>query len=424
MNKIIRSAYGTQTEYQELSFEAIDNWNEWNAELASGNIPPGMSTNDAMFYNIGAISMNEGTELPTFEKATIEAMAKQGREDTQLATTDPAQVTAARQRGFNPDPFNSEARGAATTGVLDTSGGHVIADKACRFALHKAKGYGARFVFDPVKGAFKELVYGADGEVKGIRTQDGQTHHAKLTIMACGGWTPSLVPQLDGICETTAGSVVVFQIPKESPLFDRFAPGNFPVWMFRMRDGARGGLYGFPRDENGYLKFGYRGTKYTNPQLQSDGVERSVPITRWSEGDKLTEIPRQAMAVVKGFVAGHLPELVDEGLDVAFTRVCWYTDTFDNHFIIDRVPEHKGLMVATGGSGHAFKYLPNIGNWIVDIVEGVDVERPAIKAWRWRKQGDKPPYNVIMEGSMGPRALQNVPLTTAADLKMGAGPKL
>lgn len=383
-----------------------------------------MNAKETIFQNIGAISMNEGTQLPAFEKATIEAMAKQGRGYTQLATTDPAQVALARKKGFNPDPFNSEARGAAMTGVLDTSGGVVIADKACRYALHKARGYGARFVLDPVKGAFQEFFYGSDGQVKGIKTKDGQTHHAKLTVMACGGWTPSLVPQLDGLCETTAGSVVVFQIPKDSPLFDRFAPGNFPIWMFNMRHGAKGGLYGFPRDENGYLKIGYRGTKYTNPQLQSDGVERSVPITRWSEGDKLTEIPRQAMAVVKGFVAEHLPELIDEGLDVAFTRVCWYSDTFDNHFVIDRVPECKGLMVATGCSGHAFKYLPNIGDWIVDIIEGVGVERPAVQAWKWRQQGDKPAQNVIMEGSMGPRALQNVRLTTSADLKMGAKPRL
>ncbi|CAM1503327.1 Fc.00g081030.m01.CDS01 [Cosmosporella sp. VM-42] len=424
LNKIIRSGYGTQTEYQELSFEAIENWKSWNSELAAGNVPPGMNAEEKIFYNIGAISLNEGKKLPPFEIATIEAMANQGHGNTQLKTTDQIDIDTAKQMGFNIDPFNSQANGVETVGVLDTTGGHVMADKACRFALHKARGYGAHFILDPAMGAFEVLIRGSRGEIIGIRTKDGKTHHSKLTIMACGPWTPSLVPQLDGLCEATAGSVVVFQIPKSSTLFDRFAPGNFPIWMFKMRDGKEGGLYGFPRDDNGYLKIGYRGTKYTNPQVQPDGKERSIPVTRWSEGKKLTEIPQQAMKVVKSFVSNHLPELVEEGIDVEFTRACWYTDTFDNHFVIDRVPKHRGLMIATGGSGHAFKYLPNIGNWVVDIIEGVGKERPSIKAWKWRKQTTKKPVNVLMEGKEGIRALQNVPLTSISNREIKGKSKL
>lgn len=69
-------------------------------------------------------------------------------------------------------------------------------------------------------------------------------------------------------------------------------------------------------------------------------------------------------------------------------------------------------MVATGGSGHAFKYLPNIGNWVVDVLEGVGLERPAIKAWAWRKLEDgAEPANVLMEGRKGSRRLNYVPLS-------------
>lgn len=42
INKIIRSAYGSQTEYQTLSTEAIASWQAWNNELATGTtVPPG-----------------------------------------------------------------------------------------------------------------------------------------------------------------------------------------------------------------------------------------------------------------------------------------------------------------------------------------------------------------------------------------------
>ncbi|KAH7123028.1 FAD dependent oxidoreductase [Dactylonectria macrodidyma] len=409
LNKIIRSAYGAQTEYQELSFEAIEHWHAWNKELSDGNVPPGMSSADKVFYNSGAISLNSGDILPPFEKATIEAMSKLGHGGTQLLTTDPKQAAAARELGFNVDQFNAQTRGKPTVGVLDTSGGFAVADKACRLALHKARGYGAKFVFGSTAGAFDSLVY-AGKEVVGIRTKDRRIHPAILTIMACGAYTPVLVPQLDGLAEATAGSVAVFKIPKNSSLFERLSADNFPIWMFNMRSGQDGGLYGFPVDADGYFKIGYRGTKYTNPQVQPDGKERSVPVTRYTKGDTITQIPTKAMNTIASFVADYLPEILEQGLDVAFTRVCWYTDTFDNHFVIDRVPQQPGLMVATGGSGHAFKYLPNIGDWVTDIIEGVGSERPAVKAWRWRQQGDTKPVNVLMEGKKGARALQNVTL--------------
>ncbi|KAK7425063.1 hypothetical protein QQZ08_008339 [Neonectria magnoliae] len=113
--------------------------------------------------------------------------------------------------------------------------------------------------------------------------------------MACGAYTPVLVPELDGLCEATAGSVVVFQIPKTSPLFTRLAPENFPFWMYNMRSGSDGGLYEFPVDSQGLFKIVYRGTKYTDPQLQRDGKERSVPVTRYTRGESVTKIPAKAM---------------------------------------------------------------------------------------------------------------------------------
>jgi sarcosine oxidase/L-pipecolate oxidase len=350
-------------------------------------------------------------------------MEAAGYMGTQLVTTDPAHLEIATQKGlaFAMDPFQLKAKAKNNVGILDTTGGVAVAEKACRFALHKARSLGVKFILDPKAGTLQSLCHetSSSRKVTGIKTADGKTHLATATILACGGWTPSLIPALDGLCETTAGSVVLLKIPPDSPLFKRFAPENFPSWQYKMRDGADGGLYGFPRDDDGWLKIGYRGTKYTNPVRQVDGKERSVPVTRWSApGEKIKAIPTQALRVIRGFLDEYLPELAAEGIDIALTRVCWYTDSFDNHFVIDRLPQTEGLIVATGGSGHAFKYLPIIGNWIVDIIERIGLERPAVKAWRWRelRQGVKA-SNVLMEGSKGDRALNNVLLSSDADLK-------
>ncbi|GME65576.1 Sarcosine oxidase protein [Neofusicoccum parvum] len=427
INKIIRSAYGSQVEYQELTFDAIAEWKTWNDELARGaDLPPGLSTEDRVFHNTGNLNMVDGDELPEFELASIRSMEACGHKDTQLITTDPRHIAIAESKGFAAaiDPFGRARRGGANTGVLDSTGGVAVADKACRVALHKARRHGARTIFGATRGAFSGFMTAASGEVAGIVTKDGREHPAALTIMACGGWTPGLVPELDGLCEATAGSVVLFKIPRKSKLWERFAPDQFPTWLYKMRDGAEGGLYGFARDERGYLKIGYRGTKYTNPTTQHDGTERSMPITRWSEGDKLTQIPKHAMKVIRDFVDAYLPELAEEGVEVETTRVCWYTDSFDNHLVVDFVLGQKNLMVATGGSGHAFKYLPVIGDWVVDIIEGIGMERPQVKAWKWRELGEQKPVNVLMEGKRGLRALGNVPLTSDLELKGKATARL
>ncbi|KAL7944179.1 FAD dependent oxidoreductase [Trichoderma barbatum] len=431
INKIIRSAYGSQTEYQDLSTEALSAWASWNAELkASSNnqdgdndpLPSGITPNDNLFIQNGHLTCSDATTLPDFETATIENMEKAGHHGTQLINNEQEAIRLASQKGLGSalQPF-----GKNVLGVLDTTGGYVLADKACVFALHKAKSLGVRFILDSTSGLFTSFTYDSaltsgTKVITGITTADGKSHPAALTIICCGGWTPSLLPSLDSLCETTAGSVFMLRIPESSPFRQRFHHSRFPSWSFNMRDhGAEGGLYGFPVDDDGILKVGYRGTKYTNPQKQYDGQERSVPVTKWSgsvdsaSSLTITQAPQQAHKVVSKFLDDYLPELGNSGIKISESRLCWYTDSFDNHYVIDYVPRYEGLVCATGGSGHAFKFLPNIGNWVVDVIEGVALERPAIKAWRWRalKESDEP-INKLMEGSQGHRALRNIPMVS------------
>ncbi|UPL04242.1 hypothetical protein LCI18_015176 [Fusarium solani-melongenae] len=403
INKIIRSAYGAQTEYQGLSAEALKAWDAWNSELKAGgsSVPPGMTSNDVVWINNGFLSLSDATTLPDFERATVDNMEAAGQKGTQLINNDEnhLQLAVEKGRASAMQPFSKKA-----LGVLDTTGGIAVADKACRFALHKAKSLGARFILDPAAGRLTSTIQDSTGKVTGIRTADGKSHSSAITIIAAGGWTPTLVSSLDNLAETTAGSVIILKIPESSPLRERFSPSK----------GAEGGIYGFPVDEHGHLKIGYRGTKYTNPKVQADGRERSEPVTRWTEKEQITKIPEQALRILRKFLAEYLPELEAEGIDIWLTRLCWYNDSFDNHYVIDRVPGHEGLVVATAGSGHAFKYLPNIGNWVVDILEGVGLDRAAVKAWRWReKQAGQEVVNSLMEGSKVDRALGNTPLVSA-----------
>lgn len=158
--------------------------------------------------------------------------------------------------------------------------------------------------------------------------------------------------------------------------------------------------------------------KYTNPQLQGDGAVRSIPVTRWTT-NSTRKLPLPAAERIRRTVHHLIPEILPY---YDKSRLCWYTDTFDNHFVIDFVPNKSGLMIASGGSGHGFKFLPVIGSFVVDRVEGkVGGE---LDLWGWRKPGPgQETYNRLMEGFNSSVALERQPLT-ADDSLQGATAKL
>lgn len=121
-------------------------------------------------------------------------------------------------------------------------------------------------------------------------------------------------------------------------------------------------FYVFPPNETAIVKFaihGY-GCTHINPSTQ-----RSEPVTGHfhpaasistsdsarsaSEGN----LPADAVHALRHCLGRVLPGLAARPF--SSTRMCWYTETSDSHFLIDRHPTRPELVLATGGSGHAFK---------------------------------------------------------------------
>ncbi|KAE8152937.1 FAD dependent oxidoreductase [Aspergillus avenaceus] len=411
-NKIIRAAYGNEVWYQNLTFDAIDIWESWNRSLAEGTVrPPGLTEKDRIYVNCGNYHFgDESNGLNDFEKASVNNITRAGRGHTQYLLSDnPNEVARAQADGrhYAIDPFHLSENGQHH-GYLDTIGGFVYADKACRYALHRATELGVKTVLDRQAGSVEEFIHDHQGNVIGIQMANGERHQAAVTIIACGGWTPTLVPEIDGLCETTAGSIAMIQIPEGSPLRQRFSPYRFPVFQWNVRGGENGNLYGFPLDDRGVMKIGYRGTKYTNPQQASDGRVRSVPITKWTS-PSITGLPKTSTQVIERFLDQYLPELKEDGINISQTRLCWYTDSYDNDWVIDGIPDKSGVVIATGGSGHAFKFLPLLGQFVADKVMGIESEM--LHRFRWRKlQDGEWARNQLMKGFDDVHALQRMQL--------------
>jgi len=98
-------------------------------------------------------------------------------------------------------------------------------------------------------------------------------------------------------------------------------------------------------------------------------------------------VTESELARVRAFARATFPGLADA--PIAESRLCLYADTWDGDFYIDHDPERPGLFVATGGSGHAFKFAPILGRVAADTVEGTPNRYASHFAWRPRGHGKK-----------------------------------
>jgi sarcosine oxidase len=194
-------------------------------------------------------------------------------------------------------------------------------------------------------GQERVLAWEASGEAVTIRT-DKATYAAGRVIFCGGAWTDKLVRDL-GVPLTVTRQPMAWFWPRQP---DLFALGKMPVWIMEHRDGSN--HYGFPMLEG-------------NPGLK---VATHV-AGEASDAETLDRTARDSdEASVRRVLHDHLP--AGEGPLLAM-RICMYTNSPDNQFIIDRHPQHPNVLLACGFSGHGFKCASGIGQALAELaVEG------------------------------------------------------
>jgi sarcosine oxidase/L-pipecolate oxidase len=147
------------------------------------------------------------------------------------------------------------------------------------------------------------------------------------------------------------------------------------------------GLFMIPPSHN-LLKIARHGHGYTNPTTTphpeaadpetAERITVSLPPTQ----SVPVPVPAEGQKACREFLAAVHPSIATPSRPFTKSRICWYTDTRSGDFLIDYHPQYKGLFVTTGGSGHAFKFAPVIGDAIVDCMLGKTPEDFKGK-WGW-----------------------------------------
>ena len=116
-----------------------------------------------------------------------------------------------------------------------------------------------------------------------------------------------------------------------------------------------------PNDQN-IIKCAVHGAGFTyrsGPSSVSTPVFPASPSQTdqqdYKTGQFETAVPRAALQELRGHLAQTYPDLANKPW--AGTRMCWYTDSADEDWIISFHPLDRGVVFATAGSGHAMKVL-------------------------------------------------------------------
>jgi glycine/D-amino acid oxidase-like deaminating enzyme len=336
ISKVIRMDYGADEIYTAMGEASIEGWLRWNAEWDA-----------PLFHQDGFLMMTRDPEMQpgSFERASFEFLTQRGHALRRVCAAELREAHPAWNASIYRDGYLNPTGGWAESGRVVARLAALASSRGV--AIHE----GAAFASWIEKGT----------RIAGVRDAAGREWRADRVLVAAGAWTPFLLPHLRAVMKTTGQPVVHLQ-PRTA---DEFRPPVFPVWA---ADICRTGWYGFPANADGIVKVANHGPGRV---IEEPGQLREVTV---AEIDRFMDFLREIF-----------PVLADA--PIIATRQCWYCDTFDGHFWIDRDAERPGLIVAAGDSGHAFKFAPVLGALIADVVEA----KPNRWAHRFRaraKRGD------------------------------------
>jgi len=202
---------------------------------------------------------------------------------------------------------------------------------------------------------------GGDGVV--VRTDKGR-YEAHTLILAAGAWMAELAPALAGRA-VPERQVLAWLQPHRPALFAR---DRFPVFNLDVPEGR---FYGFPVYEVPGFKFG----RYHHRE------EAVAPDDPRREPDAEDE------RLLRAFAERYFPN--GSGPTMAL-RSCLFTNTPDEHFVIDRYPDLPQVLLASPCSGHGYKFCSVVGEILAELATGdrrtrhdidfLRLDRPAMQA--------------------------------------------
>jgi sarcosine oxidase len=294
---------------------AHEAWKELEAE-----------SGESLFVQTGGLYMGapDGRAIPGIQKSATERSLPVER-------LTPSDVRSQYPAFRIPDAWSA---------MFEQRSGALFPEKVVAANLKLAKENGAELRFnEPVLG------WGAnDGRVE-VETPNGR-YTADRLVIAAGARAPALLADLH--LPLVVERMTMF-LMEPAANHDLFKPGNCPnaSWEY---DGR------FPI----YLQADFG----TGVKIAIDHNGRETDPDR----DEML-VTSEDEARIRELIRQFVPDLDGR---ILHSAVCFYTNTPDLNFIIDRHPKHREVVIASACSGHGFKFTSVMGEILADLVADKD----------------------------------------------------
>jgi sarcosine oxidase len=307
--RIIREAYFEAPEYVPLVRRAYSNWRELEAE-----------SGQHLLAILGVVSV--GARDSEIVCGVLKSSELYGVPCELLEGDD----LSCRFPGIDPPD--------GMVGVFEATGGVLDPEACIRAHLSLAASRGARVLY-------AEPVTFWEATATSVRVGTAKREYtADRLIVAAGAWTSTLLPDLSLPLEPWR----VFYAHYDSTNRERYTPENCPISIW---DTPEGDYYVVPYlDERG-LKAGRHDA---GQPVDPDDMNREVHDHETAE----------LSTVLEKLMPGSTGPVLE-------AETCIYTMTPDQHFIIDRHPEHDQVVYACGFSGHGYKFASVFGEILADL---------------------------------------------------------
>lgn len=222
--------------------------------------------------------------------------------------------------------------------LYEPEGGYLLVEQCVEAYCNAARSLGAEIYSDTPVISWR--MNRSDIEI----TTNNQTFLTDRMVITAGAWSTQMLQDLEIPLELRRKHLHWYQVPAGTYSQSK----GSPVFFYETDSGY---YYGFPSINS--------------------GVGHSIKLAEHSFGESTKDpsnVDRrkdtEEAKRVEAFLRRHLPLANSKSVH---HKVCMYTMTPDEHFVIDKHPQNDSIVFAAGMSGHGFKFASAIGEILADL---------------------------------------------------------